>query len=208
MLKEIRPGGPEALVSSPRQVVLAKIRSPRTDGFEGGWNLFVLSARFPDIEFSGIELTASGVGSIEAVREMPELPTAIAKFSPLPPVDLTTHKSVQVQQASAAELPFDDKSFDVVFTSSALEQMEAVRDPALGEIARVARGHVVMTEPFFDVNSDGMRRHRITCGYYFQGSIAELPKHGLKPIFVTGDLPAKIAEGIAVVVAEKVGNGN
>lgn len=168
-----------------------------------GLNLFVLAAQFPEIAFQGIELTAGGTAAVAAIAAMDEYPQALRDFSPRPPKDLTAHKRVKAQQASAAELPFGDGSFDLVFSSLALEQMEAVRHQALTEISRVAKRFAVMIEPFRDCNAEGMRRDRIQAHNYFSASVQDLEAYGLRPVYVATDLPAKIAMGVAVVVAEK-----
>ena len=52
-----------------------------------GLNLCILAARFPDIKFTGIELTAAGDEVARAFRAMPTLPEQFSQFSPLPLVD-------------------------------------------------------------------------------------------------------------------------
>tara|TARA_A100001037_G_scaffold302497_1_gene334271 strand:- start:353 stop:1303 length:951 start_codon:yes stop_codon:yes gene_type:complete len=169
-----------------------------------GVNLFVLASRFPDIEFSGIELTAQGAAAVQTFQEESTLPEVLSSYSPLPPRDTSAFKRVHVQQASAAELPFQDGQVDLVFTCLALEQMKAVQHSALREIRRVARRAIVMTEPFADCNAESMRQHRIRAHAYFDAAVDDLPRFGLKPTYVRKDIPAKIAMGVAIVASETV----
>ena len=169
-----------------------------------GLNLFVMAANFPGINFSGIELTSEGVQGALAVQRMATLPREIASFSPLPPKDLSAHRRIRFQQASAANLPFEPGSFDLVFSCQALEQMKAVSDLAISQIRRVTRRGAVMIEPFSDYNEDQMRRHRIRSQAYFDASVADLASFDLKPAFICADIPAKIAMGVAVIAAAAV----
>jgi hypothetical protein len=38
---------------------------------------------------------------------------------------------------------------------------------------------------------------------YFQGRVDELGRYGLRPVFVTDNLPSKLGLGIGLVLAEK-----
>lgn len=173
-------------------------------GCGNGLNLMVLANRFPEIAMHGIELTPEGVAVAESGIAMPDLPDGLVAFAPedLPARD--AHRRIAVRQGSAAALPFEDDAIDLAFTVLALEQMEEIRRQALDELARVARRHVVMIEPFRDWNEDGMRRQAIAARDYFQARVADLAGHGLKPVFVSGDLPCKLAMGVGVVVCEVV----
>jgi hypothetical protein len=86
-------------------------------------------------------------------------------------------------------------------TVLALEQMERIRPAALREIARVARRHVVMIEPFRDWNSDGHRPSYIKRHDYWSGAIDELSSYDLTPIAATADMPQKLTFRAGIVVA-------
>jgi ubiquinone/menaquinone biosynthesis C-methylase UbiE len=170
-------------------------------GFGSGQNLFILASRFPEIAFTGVELTEGGFRAADAVRSQPVLPQGMVEFSPMPPRDLTAHRSVTLQVGTAADLPFADRAFDLVFTVQALEQMESIRARALSEIARVCSGHVAMLEPFADWNTTEMRSARIESYGYFAAKIDDLPNYGLQPVLSTGDMPSKAVYAIGLVVA-------
>lgn len=168
-----------------------------------GVNLFVLAAQFPDIKFEGIELTAEGVATAKRVCSEAALPKAIGAFSPLPVRDQTAHKRITFTEANATKLPFPDGSFDLVFSVLALEQMEAVRDPAMREMTRVSNRWLTMVEPFRDVNQTPLRANRHSSLDYFNASFVDLETYGLAPAFVATDIPCKLTLGVAVVVTEK-----
>lgn len=172
-------------------------------GFGNGLNLMTLSCRFPGIRFAGLELTQGGCEEARRLQKEEELPPVLQQFSPEPPVDRSAHRRVALQRGTAAALPFPDDAFDLVFTSLALEQMEAIRHRALAEIARVARHHVVMLEPFREFNRWGVPRLYIRTRDYFSGSVAELHRFGLRPILCVPDMPAEVWLRPALVVCEK-----
>jgi len=169
-----------------------------------GQNLFILAAQFPDIAFTGIELTEAGYRTAEAIREAETLPEALRNFSPLPINDAAAHRGVQLNQGSAAALPFPDRSFDLVYSVQALEQMESIRHQALSEIARVCTGHVAMFEPFAEWNQTPIRKDRIAARQFFSGSTEDLAKYGLRCVLTTDDMPTKNNYGIGLVVAARI----
>jgi ubiquinone/menaquinone biosynthesis C-methylase UbiE len=168
-----------------------------------GINLFVLAARFPDISFHGIDLTASGIKAIEDMSMQHSLPQHLLDYSPEASQDPTANRRIQVRQGSAAEMPYDDGSFDLVYSISALEQMEAIRPSVMAELKRVSSGHVAMVEAFRDWNRWGMRRNYIVAQDYFACRLRDLPGYGLSPAFVTDDIPSKVnmAHGLVVAAA-------
>jgi SAM-dependent methyltransferase len=169
-------------------------------GAGNGINLFVLAARFPEITFTGLELTEGGTLAATAIKTQRRLPEAIAEFSPEPPRDNEPFDRIRIVRGSAERLPFPDAAFDVVFTSLALEQMEEIRSQALVEIRRVARAHTIMVEPFYDWNASGIARDYIVANDYFAARVSDLPGYGLEPVFTTADMPAKLHLRPGVVV--------
>jgi SAM-dependent methyltransferase len=170
-------------------------------GSGNGVNLFVLSARFPESSFAGIELTEAGVAAATAVIAKPELPAALQAFSPEPLVDPTAHTRLDVRQGNARTLPFPDGSFDLVYSVLALELMDQIRGEVLPEMRRVSRGHVAMVEPFFEWHASGHRRDLIAAKGYFAQPIEGLDAFGLEPIVATADMPHKLDYQPGLVVA-------
>lgn len=174
-------------------------------GFGTGTNLFALGARFPDVHFSGVELTRAGVDFAKSLQRERSVPEPIARFFPEPLRDRTAHVRVELQQGTAVSLPFGSNSFDLVYTVLALEQMEDIRELALRELARVASGHVAMVEPFRDWNEEGIRRDKALARNYFSARVGELPSLGLEPLVAFSDFPHKINERPGFVLARANG---
>jgi ubiquinone/menaquinone biosynthesis C-methylase UbiE len=172
-------------------------------GCGNGINLLLLACRFPDIEFTGVELTEQGHIAAERFQEQTTLPQQMVDYAPLPLVDTTAFRGIRFLQGTAADLPFEDSSFDMVQTILALEQMEQIRSAALSEIARVCRGTTFMIEPFSDVNEDGWSRKNVIQRNYFQGRIADLPSYGLQPATAINDFPQEAFLKVGAVLSSK-----
>ena len=182
--------------------VIAALRPRRVleVGSGVGFNLLALAPRFPEIHFTGLELTAAGVAAARAACAAP-LPPALFEFAPEPLTAPDAVRAIEWVEADAAKMPFADASFDLVFTALALEQVESIRARALAEVARVSSGHVAMVEPFRDWNADGARRALIVGKEYFAASIADLAAYGMEPELVIANMPTKLAMGVGLVLA-------
>ncbi|MEQ9643315.1 MAG: class I SAM-dependent methyltransferase [Alphaproteobacteria bacterium] len=199
---------PRALKRLYLRLVLGLLRDRRPGtvlevGCGNGRNLFALAAMYPDPRYTGIELSEAGVAAARGFQAEPTVGEAIARHAPAPLADPAAHRKITFMQGNAAALPFEDASFDVAVTILALEQMEAVRDQALAELARVASDLVVMIEPWRDLNQTGFRRDRIISHGYFSASVADLGRFGLEPVHVDLTLPSKLQMGVALVVAKR-----
>lgn len=173
-------------------------------GCGNGLNLFVLAAQFPQVTFTGLDLTTGGIDAAARVRRAPALPDAIGRFAPGPILDQLAHRRIRLIRGNAAALPFADGAVDLIYTSLALEQMEEIRPQALRELKRVTRRHVAMIEPFREWNDSGCARDYIVANDYFAGRADELERLGLRPIFTTADMPAKLIHRPVLVVCDVV----
>ena len=192
-----------------RQLFLCRVmerlkpRSVLEVGCGNGINLILLSGRFPEISFTGVELTASGHKAAKQFQQQTRLPPALQTFAPLPVEDEEAFKRINFVQGDAANLPFADGSFDLVYSVLAIEQMERIRTQALSEIARVAGKAVAMIEPFRDANDNFWSRLYVYRRDYFRGSIDDLGAYGLKPELATDDFPQKAFLKACLVLASK-----
>ena len=187
--------------------MIEKLR-PRTVlevGCGNGINLLLLAGRFPEIRFTGVELTAAGHQAARRLQEQAVLPAGLQAFAPLPLADVQAFRRIDFVQGNAAKLPFAEQSFDLVYTVLALEQMERIREQALREIARVTARHTVMIEPFRDVNAALWPRLNVFRRDYFRGGIDDLPQFGLHPVRVLDDFPQEAFLRACAVICEKAG---
>jgi len=173
-------------------------------GSGNGLNLFVLSHLFPSVKLSGIELTKGGYDASKKIALENTLPEYIINFSPMKGVSSDAHKSIDFRQGTAKNLPYNDNSFDIVFTILALEQMEEIRYEALSELSRVCKKYLVMVEPFRDWNQSSTNRHRVVSLDYFSAWIADLSKFGFKPVGYYENIPNKLNYVTNFLVVEKI----
>jgi SAM-dependent methyltransferase len=195
-----------------RQAILARVvervlpKRVLEVGCGNGINLILLSCRFPEIEFTGLELTAAGhEAALDFQRRNEVLSTPMQAFAPLPLADPTAFRHIRFIQGSAAALPFPDAGFDLTLTVLALEQMERIRAKALSEIARVTAGHAFLLEPFREFNSSGWRLLNRVRRDYFAGRIRDLPSYGLQPEFAVDDYPQEAFLATCAVLCRKQG---
>lgn len=172
-------------------------------GSGNGINLLGLSGAYPDIAFTGLELTAEGVEQARRAQSDDRVGEILRSYRPLETRDPTAPGRIRFVQGDASAMPFEDNSFDLVMTVLAVEQMESVRAAALAEIARVSRRHVLMIEPFRDANMRGLKRLYVRSRSYFEGWIDDLKDSGLHPVWATSDYPQEAFLGTAMVLAEK-----
>ncbi|WP_162906834.1 class I SAM-dependent methyltransferase [Algihabitans albus] len=192
-----------------RQVMLVRVleqlrpRRVLEVGCGNGINLMLLSCRFPDIAFTGVELTRAGQAAAQDFQQQAEMPEALQTYAPLPLTDTTAFRRIDFRQGNAAELPFEAGAFDLVYSCLALEQMERIRHQALAEVARVSSRHAFLIEPFRDMNDSGWPRRNVIRRDYFRGRIDELKDHGLLPVWATNDFPQEAFLKVCAVLAEK-----
>lgn len=172
-------------------------------GSGNGINLLLLASRFPEVSFTGVELTPQGLAAARSIQALENLPENLRRFAPFELQSDQGFKTVQFIEGSAAALPFDAGAFDLVYTSLALEQMEQIKEQALSEIARATGGHAFFCEPFGDVNAHSMRFRYVYLRDYFRGRVADLPGYGLEPLWATSDFPHKITLKAAAVLARR-----
>lgn len=172
-------------------------------GCGNGINLMLLACRFPDIEFTGVELTREGHQAALAFQEQDELPRTMQDFAPLELADTSAFRRIHFVQGSAVHLPFEADSFDLVTTILSLEQMERIRDHALSEITRVSARHLFNIEPFRDVNDSGGARRNVIRRNYFRGRIDDLKRYGFSPVRALNDFPQEVFLKAAAVLSEK-----
>jgi SAM-dependent methyltransferase len=193
-----------------RQAIVARVvervrpRRVLEVGCGNGVNLILLACRFPEIEFTGLELTSAGhTAAVDFQRRNAVLPASMQAFAPLPLADPTAFRRIRFVQGSAAELPFADAAFDLTLTVLALEQMERIRGQALAQIARVTAGHAFLLEPFREFNSTGWRLLNRIRRDYFAGRIKDLPRYGLEPAFAVNDYPQEAFLHTCAVLCRK-----
>ncbi len=172
-------------------------------GCGNGERILQLACRFPQIKFTGLELTSGGVQTAKNVQNLDQIPDPLINISPQRLIDLTAHKSANFICSSAKKIPFDDKSFDLVYTSLSLEQMETIRQEALKEIFRVTSKYTSFYEAFKEYNNKLPQLAYMFSKSYFKGSLKDLSSMGYKITDVIDKIPQKTYMNAVFVVATK-----
>jgi ubiquinone/menaquinone biosynthesis C-methylase UbiE len=172
-------------------------------GCGNGERLLQLACMYPEVKFTGLELTPGGVETAKNMQKFDQISEALSNASPQPLTDLTAHKSIKFVCASAKNIPFDDNSFDLVYTSLALEQMEMVREYALKEIYRVTNQYSSFYEAFKDYNNKLPQLAYIYSQDYFKASLKDLTSHGYTIVEVIDQIPQKTYMNAVFVIAKK-----
>ncbi len=172
-------------------------------GCGNGINLLLLANAFPEVSFTGLELTEAGNRVAKELQSADALPEPLSRYIPEPQRDEQAFRRIDFRRGDATRMPFEDNEFDLVFTVLSVEQMERVRHEALTEIARVSGGHVLNLEPFAEANRTMWRRLHVLVRDYFKGSIAHLPRYKLVPQWATMDFPQEVQLGAALVLSRK-----
>jgi ubiquinone/menaquinone biosynthesis C-methylase UbiE len=172
-------------------------------GCGSGRNLIYLANRFPRLSCSGFELTAGRVEIAQRLQALDLPATSFGRFYGLSAGGMENVRTIRFSLGSAFELPALDRSYDLVFTFAALEQMQLGIEKALAEIRRIARQYVLLYEPFADVNGP-LERLFLWSRNYFRMQISALAAHGLEPIRVWANIPRKPTFAYAFVLCRVV----
>jgi ubiquinone/menaquinone biosynthesis C-methylase UbiE len=173
-------------------------------GCGDGINLFLLAGAFPEVSFTGLELTDTGHQVALDLQAKPVLPEQLLSYAPLDQKDPQAFKRIDFVQGNACAMPYETGGFDLVLTVLSIEQMEEVRRAALAEIARVTGGYLLSLEPFRDANKSIWRRLNVASRDYFRGSVLELQQYGIQLLWATADFPQEVTLGSALVLGRKV----
>jgi ubiquinone/menaquinone biosynthesis C-methylase UbiE len=184
---------------------LLKPRRVLEVGCGSGLNLFPISMVYPEISFSGLELSKSGVDTAKKLVQMNALPEELIDFCPCPVTDRSAFRRVSFVQGTAASLPFEPESFDLVFSRLAIEQMDHIKDQVFREIARVSARNAAFIEPFSDFCQSELQRLSTIKKNHFGSPVSSLAAYRLQVDAVFDDWPQKIDQGSGLVVASKAG---
>lgn len=172
-------------------------------GCGNGERLLQLSCIYPKIKFYGLELAKKGFEAAKNIQKLEKISQVLIDSSPKPLIDLSAHKKIEFINASAKKIPYEDNSFDLVYTSLALEQMELFRKKALQEIHRVTREYSSLYEAFKDYNLSIFKKAYIYSEGYFKGSVKDLNSLGYEIIEVVEKIPQKTYMNAVFTILKK-----
>jgi SAM-dependent methyltransferase len=168
-------------------------------------NLAYFATIFPDIRFSGFDISHNAIDTSRSLQQLDTLDLHLPERSdPLSREEMERVRRIDLFQGNAANLNgIPDKTFDITYTISALEQMHSILPDVLRELRRITRGYVVFCEPFRDVNGT-LERIYLWSDNYFRADVAFVERHGFRCINLLDCLPHKPTFKDAVLIAEVV----
>lgn len=168
-------------------------------------NLAYFATKFPDVRFSGFDISHNAINSSRSIQQLDTLDLRLPERSePLSSEEMERVRRIKLFQADAANLDaVPDKTFDVTYTISALEQMHSILPDVLRELRRITRRYVVFCEPFRDVNGT-LEKVYLWSDNYFRADVAFVERHGFRCINLLDCLPKKPTFKDAVLIAEVV----
>jgi SAM-dependent methyltransferase len=172
-------------------------------GCGNGLHLLEVADRLKDVKLTGVDLTQAGITAAQAQQKTVALDPRIVHHMPGPVVNPGNFRKIAFLQADATAMPFADDSFDLVYTHTALEQMNSVAPAVLREIRRVGRKDFLFIEPFAESQVDALRKLAIAAKDHWRLPAARLAEYGLKPDLVWFNWPLKLVGGTCVVTARK-----
>lgn len=166
-------------------------------------HLTYFAAKYPAIDFSGFDISHNAIAFGRAFQQRDVIdPRWPERSGPLTAAELQRVRAINLFQSDASDLSaVPDKSYDVVYTVSALEQMHSLLPKVLPELRRVTRRYAIFCEPFREVNGP-LERAFLWSDNYFRAGAEMFKRHGLRPVNLLDCLPMKPTFKDAVLIAE------
>ena len=147
-----------------------------------GFNILSLAVLCPDIKkMRGVELSPRGVETARMNFKNPPL-ALLSQLTSVSKEEVARRlagRDIDFVEGSITKLPFENKSFDAVFSNSVIEQIPKEYPSVFSEALRVARKVGVWSEPF----REAQRHHPMKLLFlkntdHFRSSFKEVEKVG------------------------------
>jgi len=124
-------------------------------GSGNGINSFLIASCFKNIKITGIDFSNNGI-----IKSNELLKTKKFDKNFYQPLKFKFNKkkinNLNFMKMNAKNLKFTNGSFDFIFTILALEQMNGIHLQVIKEIKRCAKKHIILIEPFKNLNLKGL----------------------------------------------------
>ena len=167
-----------------------------------GTNIFFLASFFPKKKFYGLELTTIGTNIAKNILKK-KIKDEIYFGFPIKPSRKILN-NCNFQSGNAKKIKYKDNSFELVFSLTALENMDHIKNEVINEMIRVSSKYKIFIEPFTDCNTNILKKLHHRGSQYFNLSINELRKFPLKIISIEKEVVQKISLSHLIVICEKI----
>ena len=167
-------------------------------GSGSGVNLLLIKYFFPEIIVTGLELNPNAVKSFNTRNYRQNLFEVLSAVSPFRvsreevPLRHDLLQDIAICCGDAGDIPYEDSTFDFIFTNSALEAMGQAPLGQVRELVRVSRKDLVLIEPFIDVNRELVRRLKVYRKSFFSLKVADISNLGAKFVDLTYKFPQRV----------------
>jgi len=168
-----------------------------------GRHVFYFAHKFHQTQFTGIDFSANAIDLAKRAQNQKEIDLFLPENpGPLSDQDRDAVRTIDFLVGNACALTeVPDNAFEVVYTISALEQMNHILPDVLSEIRRVASKYVIFCEPFWDRN-DFLGRRYLEAGNYFRARTAEIEAAGFEILKYFDCVPLKPSFKDTVLIAQ------
>ncbi len=167
-----------------------------------GLHLLNLGAMFPEVEFFGLELTKSGVEISNKLLEKPPVEFQNA-------YELGMIKNVKIIHGSILDKKviqeLKNYDFDLIFTTTVLEQLHNYLDVAFENIFSLKFSHFLFHEQWLELNAEVRQYALLIENDYFRASLETLNKYPAKLIETILPSIQPMGMNLAVAFGEKTG---
>ena len=167
-----------------------------------GITLKLLADIFLETNFFGIDQSIEGIKYANDQKKNPVDPIFKEKLN-FQFNNAVNNPKLKFENQDAKSLKFSDKSFDLVFSNLALEQMDNIKYDVLSEIKRVARKYIIMIEPFKDLNKTGLRYLHHTSKQYFSLNHTDIKDDNFAIIEFHDQLPALLSLNYGMLILKR-----
>ncbi len=137
-------------------------------GSGAGLNLLFLASRFPDVNFYGLEPTASGVRLTRNLAKAPPV-DFLAKSKQSEIKNINVVQGSVLDPAKITELKSKAR-FDFVFTSAVLEQLNNYRDKVFENVFSLSDSYFLFYEEWLEANLKMSHYRTLVLSDYFRAS--------------------------------------
>ena len=167
-----------------------------------GITLRLLSDIFTEINFYGIDQSIEGIKYANNQKKNSIDPIFKEKLN-FQFKNITNNPKLKFDTQDAKSLKFTDKTFDLVFSNLALEQMDNIKYDVLSEMKRVAKKYIIMIEPFKDLNKTGLRYLHHTSKQYFNLNHMDIKDDNFEIIEFYDQFPALLSLNYGMLILKR-----
>tara|TARA_Y100000389_G_scaffold189316_1_gene212914 strand:+ start:4629 stop:5459 length:831 start_codon:yes stop_codon:yes gene_type:complete len=174
----------QSLISE--QIDLKKPKSIIEIGCGMGINLLYFAEKYPNIKFTGIDISKVGIQRCNEKNKFSNLSFVIG---------------------NAKYMSFKSNTFDMSYTTLALEQMNEIKKDVIDNISKITKNNVIFIEPFMNNNKNFLNYVHHKNSDYFDYEYKDLKKHNFIIESIDDKFPQRLGLTASCVLLTKTKSG-